>query len=504
LKNADLKGPILPVDCPDTDVIRVGEKYYMLSTSMYFFPGCEVMESDDLINWRHASYVFDSLDRTDSQRLINGNIYGAGMWAASFRYNMGTFYICFVANDTQKTYLFRSSSVNGPWVKNYIEGFYHDCSLLFDDDNRVYIAYGNRDIYITELNDNLTAPKEGGFHKLVVQDSKDSILGFEGTHFYKINGVYYLIFIHSGGDEWFRTQWCFKSDSLSGVFKGREIFADDNSYRHAGIAQGAFVDTADGKWYAFLFQDRGGSGRIPYMIPMTFEDEWPIVGDNGKLPNNYDSYDYNQAILFAGSDDFKTFYSEDSCFGFKNVWQFNHEPETGLISRNLEKGTVRISTDKVCTNVTEAKNSLTQRMCEPACDASITVCARDMKKGDIAGLSALQFLYGMIGIRVEDEGYSIIYACRQNKDSENSISVLQYTKMDTVTFKIRASFGSKKDEALFYYNLGDGFKQVPIVRDMPFMLEHFTGYRFAISVYSTIEPGGAAVFSDFIYHESDY
>jgi len=501
MNNNIQRGPILSVDCPDIDVICVGKKYYMLSTSMYFFPGCEIIESEDLINWKHASYVYDSLDGTDCQRLINGNIYGAGMWAASFRYHKGIFYICFVANDIHKTYLFRSTSIQGPWKKTNIEGFYHDCSLLFDDDDRVYIAYGNRQIYVTELNSELTAPKEGGFHKLVVEDSKDSILGFEGTHFYKINGIYYLIFIHSGGKEWFRTEWCFRSDSLMEKFEGREIFADDNAYRHAGIAQGAFVDTADGSWYALLFQDRGGSGRMPYLIPMSFKDGWPIIGDNGKLPQKYDSYDYNQPLVFVGSDDFKTLYHEDSCFGFKSIWQFNHEPDMSLIFRDLQAGTVRIITDKVCASVVEAKNSLTQRMCEPGCTASITICAKGMKKGDVAGLSALQYLYGMVGIRAEDEGYSVIYARKEDKNSGDSISVLKYINNDTVTFKIRADFGKEKDEALFFYDTGEGLKQVPVVRNMPFMLEHFTGYRFAISLYSTIEAGGSAEFSNFIYEK---
>ena len=115
--------PIIGVDCPDNDVIRVDDTYYMVSTSMYFFPGCEIMKSKDLVNWEHASYVYTSLDATDDQCLKgDGNIYGKGMWAASFRFHEGTFYICFVCNDTHKTYLFRSKSINGPWEKSYLDG----------------------------------------------------------------------------------------------------------------------------------------------------------------------------------------------------------------------------------------------------------------------------------------------------------------------------------------------------------------------------------------------
>ncbi len=93
------------------------------------------------------------------------NIYGKGMWAAAIRYHKGYFYICFVANDTGKTYLYISNDILGPWEKKQIEGFYHDASLLFDEDERVYIAYGNKDIYLTELDSDLSGPKEGGLHR---------------------------------------------------------------------------------------------------------------------------------------------------------------------------------------------------------------------------------------------------------------------------------------------------------------------------------------------------
>lgn len=80
------------------------------------------------------------------------------MWAASLRFHNGVFYVCFVANDTGKTYLFTSNQVEGPWSRQTIEGFYHDNSLLFDEDGCVYIVYGNTDIYITQLEEDLAGP----------------------------------------------------------------------------------------------------------------------------------------------------------------------------------------------------------------------------------------------------------------------------------------------------------------------------------------------------------
>ena len=78
--------PITKLDYPDVDVIRVENTYYMVSTTMHFMPGCEILRSYDLIHWEHATYVYDRLDGTSGQRLEeNENIYGKGMWAASLR-----------------------------------------------------------------------------------------------------------------------------------------------------------------------------------------------------------------------------------------------------------------------------------------------------------------------------------------------------------------------------------------------------------------------------------
>ena len=85
---------------------------------------------------------------------------------------------------------------------------------------------GNREIYITELNEELTAPKEGGLHRMAIKDTGDVILGYEGAHFYKINGKYYLFFIHwpRGG---YRTEACFCADSLLGEFTGGDVLSYD-------------------------------------------------------------------------------------------------------------------------------------------------------------------------------------------------------------------------------------------------------------------------------------
>ena len=261
-----MNNPINPLTCldyPDPDVIRVGDVYYMISTTMHFMPGGEILRSYDLVHWEHLTFVYETLEDLPSHRLEDGTgIYGRGMWAGSLRYHEGTFYACFVANDTHKTYLFTANRIDGPWARKTIEGFYHDCSLLFDD-GRVFIAYGNTEIKITELDADLSGPKEGGLDRVIVNETGNQMLGYEGAHFYKINGRYYLFFIHSLPDRWRRVVACFSADSVDGEFTGGDVFNDDFGFCGQGIAQGGIVDTPDGRWFGIFFQDRGAVGRIP-------------------------------------------------------------------------------------------------------------------------------------------------------------------------------------------------------------------------------------------------
>lgn len=156
--------------------------------------------------------------------------------------------------------------MKGPWKRNEIEGFYHDSSLFFDDDGRAYIVYGGTQIRITELTDDLTSPRPGGLDRIIADSGTSDYLGFEGSHFYKINGRYYLFVIHSRKDRWKRVESCYTSTTLVGEFTGGVVFEDDLGFLDQGVAQGGVVDTPDGRWFCYLFQDRGAAGRMPVLI----------------------------------------------------------------------------------------------------------------------------------------------------------------------------------------------------------------------------------------------
>ena len=482
--------PITRLDYPDPDVIRVEDTYYMVSTTMHFMPGCEILRSYDLRNWEHCTYVYDVLDSTPGQRLEGEeNVYGKGMWAASLRWHKGTFYVCFVANDTHKTYLYTADQIDGPWEKHNIEGFYHDCSLLFDDDDKVYIAYGNRDIYITELNEDLTAPKEGGLHRLAVSDSRETGLGYEGSHFYKIGGKYYLFFIHSLPDRWRRVEACFMADTIDGEFTGGDIFNDDRGYCGQGIAQGGIVDTPDGRWFAVLFQDSGAVGRLPILVPMHWEGDRPVFGVDGCLPEDFPIESTRPGYRYSpltDSDDFKG--------ELKSCWQFNHEADRSLIAQDREAGTWTVRTDKVCSHLTQAKNTITQRMTYPGAAGEVTVDGTGLAEGDYAGICALQGMYSFIGLtRREGKLFLVV----TGPDGEDFAAEW---KENTIRIRLEADFTDMKDTVSFYLKEGWFWKKLPVTRKVAFRLDHFTGCRLGLTVYSTKQSGGSGTFGDFAYH----
>ena len=519
------QNPITRLDYPDPDVIRVEDTYYMVSTTMHFMPGCEILRSYDLLNWEHAAYVYDKLDSTPEQRLEgNGNIYGKGMWAASLRYHKGRFYVCFVANDTGKTYLYMAERIEGPWEKRTIEGFYHDCSLLFDEDDSIYIVYGNKDIYLTQLKEDLSGPKEGGLHRLIVSDAGNPMLGYEGSHFYKINGKYYVFLIHSLREAWRRVEACFVADSLEGEFQGGDILNDDIGYCDQGVAQGGIVDTPEGKWYAVLFQDRGAVGRIPVLIPVTWENDFPVLGQQGRVPERLEVSSTRPSYRYAPlvqSDDFrgpKALPEEElarayGCFGLKSCWQFNHEPDLSLVEWKKEEGSLQIMTGKLCSNITQARNVLTQRMTYPGCGCEVTVDITHLKDGDVAGICALQGIYGYIGVTRRAGKAYVVMVGKEAEDADmNAFSKAAESGREweavpiegnRIRLKMDADFTGMKDEVKFcYFDRSEvAYKNVGITHKLYFKLDHFTGCRVGLFVYSTKETGGRATFTDFVYKE---
>ena len=178
--------PVIYADVPDTDLIRVGDDYYMISTTVQYSPGAPLMHSTDLVNWNIVSYVFDEIRESPANYLENGNIYSRGQWAASLKYHDGKFYVFFGTGN--RSYLYEADSAAGPWrMRANIDKYYHDAGLLFDD-GHLYLAYGGSHIRLAEFTDDLSGIDPNGVDVELIHGEPKGLL--EGTHFYKIGDKY--------------------------------------------------------------------------------------------------------------------------------------------------------------------------------------------------------------------------------------------------------------------------------------------------------------------------
>ena len=496
--------PFIFADVPDPDVIRVGDIYYMTSTTMYFTPGCPVMKSKDLVNWEIIGYVYDILDESDCMTLKNGmHDYGKGSWASSLRYHNGTYYVAFCAYNTDKTYIYQTQDIEScEWRKYELDGIYHDMSLLFDDDGRVYMVYGGGAIRVIELTADATAFKPGGLNKVIIENA--DITGgkslAEGAHIYKLNGLYYIFIIcwpRTGTGR--RIEVCYRAAQINGKYEGRIILDDDMGFKNAGVAQGGIVDTTDGAWYALLFQDHGSVGRVPVLVPVKWENDWPVLGENGRVPV--------EMLLPVIGCELKNIVISDDFEGEKLSleWQWNHNPDNANWSLTARPGWIRLTAGTICKSLTDARNTLTQRTFGPECSGAVYTDVSSMRDGDFAGLAVLQDMYGFVSVKmVGGDKYIIMAAAEEQTERVYKTGIpakeLESIKLypDTLYLKIYFDFKDAVDEAYFYYSLdGENWQKIGSKLKMSYRLSHFTGYRFALFNYAIKTSGGYVDFDWF-------
>lgn len=492
--------PIIYADVPDMSMIRVGDTYYMSSTTMHMSPGVPIMKSKDLVNWHLVNYAYDTLVNNDEMNLENGkSAYGRGSWASCIRYHDGKYYVSTFSATSGKTHIYITKNIEkGPWKAISFSPSYHDHSLFFDDDGRVYLITGNKKLSLIELKEDLTGVKESGVNQVIIENTSEpsenvgvSGLG-EGSQLFKVNGKYYLFNITwpRGG---MRTVVIHRADKLAGPWEGRVALQD------LGVAQGGLIDMPNGTWYSYLFRDFGAVGRIPYLVPVKWEDGWPVLGVNGKVPETLD-LPANKSLIpgIVNSDEF-TRKKHDRALPL--VWQWNHNPDNRLWSVTARKGYLRLTTGRIDTSFLLAKNTLTQRTIGPVCSGSISLDVSNMKDGDFAGLGLLQKNYGLLGVRIEGDKKVIVMINASNGNPIEAATIPLNQK--TVFFKAECDFTNRKDVANFFYSL-DGKSWTPIGTQlkMTYTLPHFMGYRFALFNYATKNIGGYADFDFFHISES--
>ena len=283
LGNGKYKNPILMADYSDPDVCRIGEDFYMTSSSFNCVPALQILHSRDLVNWEitgAASPHHVPLYR--SSRIVK---YGNGVWAPSIRYQNNKFYI-FYGDPDRGIVRLTADTITGPWEEKLIisaKGYIDPCPL-WDEDGRVYLVHalaGSRAglksvILMAELD---STASEVVSPSRIIFDGHQSQPTCEGPKLYRRNGYYY-IFMPAGG---VRTGWqtVLRSKNIYGPYE-EKIVLQQGTTDINGPHQGAWVDTPDGSDWFIHFQDRGVYGRVVHLQPMSWEDDWPVMGNKGE------------------------------------------------------------------------------------------------------------------------------------------------------------------------------------------------------------------------------
>ena len=506
--------PVMWADVPDVAPLRVGDTYYMVSTTMHFNPGIPVMASKDLVNWKIVSYCYQTVEDRAKDRLENGeDDYMLGTWASSIRYNEadGFFYVTSFNNKVDATYLFRTKDpTKSSWEFFRLKPKQYDESLWIED-GRFYIfaTVPGRPYKVrrTEMKPDFSGFVDEG--KIILDNVTDCAGGGglgEGTQVFKRNGWCYIVNIGWPKGSC-RSVIVHRARSWEGPWEGKIVFARE------GIAQGSFIDRPDGSWVAVLFGDRGAVGRIPYILETEWKDDWPVVHPRevkdaeGKVRANMPGC--------VASDEF------DGA-ALKLEWQWNHNPDNENWSLAERPGWMRLKAGRVDGALLRARNTLTQRTFGPACEGETCLDVSGLKEGDVAGLTLLQKLYGLAAVRVSGGRKELVLWSPDRvpaKDKQNTRvdrrvrerervalpegtkkvflkAVCDFTPADNPSY---TGIPASTDMGKFYYSF-DGKGWIPFgdAFDLVYTIPHFIGHRFGLVCFSTKEEGVGG-FADFDY-----
>ena len=473
-QSATFRNPVIWTDLPDPDVIRVDDTYYFVSTSMHFFPGVTILQSKDLVNWEIACNVVDQFKEHPAYDMEGGLRYAKGQWATSLRYFGGEFHVLFNTN-TEGSFIYSSKTMDGPWRKTKVEGHkLYDPGMFVDTDGRVYVVHGNTDIFVTEM-DPKTLQEKGPARQIY----KSHRAGMEGNRCYHI-GDYYYIYCTYGGEHAGET--CLRSRSLYGPFEEREVSFEWGNLSENVIHQACLIDLPDGSYWAMPFQDRGGLGRIPWLVPVNWINGWPIMGEptDGimtlRKPIQDAGFAVNTTRQLAGSDEFS---SKEPAL----MWQFNHNADKSRYSLTERPGYLRLHTASVTDSLWTARNTICQRIIGPYSQATAKIDFSHMAKGDRAGLCLLAEPYAALQIERTTKGFTL--SMMDNEHIKASV------RLKGKTVWLRADVDGITDRATLLYSIdGNSFHQLGTPFQMQFITTFFCGNRYGLFNYATQKQGG--------------
>jgi len=445
LTNGTYKNPVIHADYSDPDAIRVGDMYYMTSSSFNSAPGLPLLQSKDMINWELVGHA---LPQQIPEDVFAVPQHGKGVWAPCIRYHDNQFWI-FYPDPDFGIYVITAKNFTGPWSKPHLllagKGII-DPTPLWDDDGNAYLLHAWAKSR-AGINNMLTLRKMSADAKTILDtDGKVVIDGnklpnyrtLEGPKFYKYNGYYY-VFAPAGGVE-FGWQSVFRAKNIAGPYEDK-IVMDQGSSPINGPHQGAWVRNADGSDWFYHFQDKGAYGRIVHLQPMHWKNDWPVIGGESASPEK------GQPVLvhkkpIAGNFEIKNPATSDD-FSAKTLgyqWQWNANWKTEWYSLQANKGNLRLFTQADTSyssnqNLWMTPSILTQKL--PAENFSVTVKMDIDHLSGRAGLLMYGFDYAWVGVERQGASTKFIVAQCEKAESNCKESISELGKVTGKSIRLK-------------------------------------------------------------------
>lgn len=481
--NGTYINPILAADYSDPDVIRHGDMYYMVASDFHFM-GIQILKSRDMVNWEYVTRIYDRIEMPGYD--INDR-YGSGSWAPTLRYHDGKFYVFFCTPD-EGLFMTCAPQPEGPWSKLLLvhEGTgrgWEDPCPFWDEDGQAYLGHsmvGAGPIIIHKMSPDGTT---------LLDEGKEVYNGpvAEGTKIHRIGDTYYFSIPEGGVGG--GNQVVLRSRSIYGPFE-KKVVHEQGSTDINGPHQGALVDTPEGEWWFYHFQDTGALGRVVHLQPVHWQDGWPVVGIDIDR-NGIGEPVYCWKMPFSGSVPSKPATSDNFDSRELNVqWQFNHNPVDGGWSLDTKPGMLTISALK-SEDFVMAHNTISQKLMGYAGEAVVRMDVSNIAEGQYCGLAVMGNVHQTIGIRLSEGRKEIV---RESFGGDSPATVSEPFKGKSVW--LRFSFDTHSESYLLEYSVdGKEFKAL----DGPFSIRnrHWKGIRPALFCYNVLKDEGSASFDDF-------
>lgn len=408
---ARIKNPILKGFYPDPSICRVGNDFWLVTSTFSYFPGIPIFHSKDLSNWKQVGNVLDRAEQLD----LNGQGISRGLFAPTIRYHKGRFYVVCTNVGGKGNFVVTAKNPTGPWSNPvWLDAPGIDPSLFFDTDGSAWYigtrpapegpSYdGNWEAWAQPFDtEKLCLFGESvGLWRGALRDC----IWPEAPHIYKVGSWYYLT-IAEGGTGLDHAVSVARSSSITGPWIGKRsnpILTHRNLGSRAqitNVGHGDLFDDCEGNWWMVCLASRprpslDGTGRVSnlgretFIVPIHWEEEWPFA--SAKTGHIEDCYEGLNLDLSAAQESF----GESIIEYFDNeklppYFLFLRTPVEGSWTLNPIKGTLDLSCQAADLSSNDPVSFVGVRQCHFNWRLSARVSLKSSHQGDSAGLAILQ------------------------------------------------------------------------------------------------------------------